>query len=73
MDGQDVVDFLHSKHSLLEKPENAARALVTESFKRGSHDNVTVVVVVFRETIGGRGSEDGVPHLTSHAETEEVE
>lgn len=47
MENQEVVDYLHSRPKLLAKPEQGARALVAEAFKRGSLDNVTVVVVVF--------------------------
>eukprot|EP00299_Pterocystis_sp_00344_P009996 c4371_g1_i2.p1 GENE.c4371_g1_i2~~c4371_g1_i2.p1 ORF type:complete len:391 (+),score=66.01 c4371_g1_i2:37-1209(+) len=47
LDNQEVVDILHTRPNLLEKPENAARVLVTEAYKRGSCDNITVLVVVF--------------------------
>eukprot|EP00298_Acanthocystis_sp_HF-20_P008299 c17596_g1_i2.p1 GENE.c17596_g1_i2~~c17596_g1_i2.p1 ORF type:complete len:386 (+),score=151.22 c17596_g1_i2:119-1276(+) len=42
---QEAIDFLHARPTLLRKPEHAARALVVEAFRRGSQDNITVVVV----------------------------
>jgi len=45
MSNQEVVDMLHSRPNLMIKPELAARAIVTESFRRGSFDNITAVVV----------------------------
>eukprot|EP00301_Raphidiophrys_heterophryoidea_P007408 c1286_g1_i2.p1 GENE.c1286_g1_i2~~c1286_g1_i2.p1 ORF type:complete len:334 (+),score=82.33 c1286_g1_i2:418-1419(+) len=48
MSNQEVVDMLHSRPNLMFKPELAARAIVTESFRRGSFDNITAVVVFLK-------------------------
>lgn len=46
MSNQEVVDMLHTRPQLLLKPEAAARALVSESYRRGSMDNITAMVVL---------------------------
>jgi len=51
MTNQEVVDMLHSRPNLMIKPELAARAIVTESFRRGSFDNITAVVVSLKPPI----------------------
>eukprot|EP00301_Raphidiophrys_heterophryoidea_P024749 c8133_g1_i1.p2 GENE.c8133_g1_i1~~c8133_g1_i1.p2 ORF type:complete len:226 (-),score=44.59 c8133_g1_i1:135-812(-) len=68
LNNQEVVDLLLCRSNLLLKPDQAARAIVTEAFRRGSLDNITVIVVVLKppledsDTFNAKGSRASWKH-----------
>ncbi len=56
MEHQDVVDFCKPILEKTNDPQKAAEGLVAEAYKRGSTDNISVIVVSFKDWSGNRSS-----------------
>lgn len=56
---QQAVDLVIEALKQDDDPQVASKALVDEAYKRGSQDNITVVVCTLKEDLGEGGEEEG--------------
>jgi len=57
MDHQQAVDFVREALKQDDDPQVASKALVEEAYKKGSQDNITVVVCTLKEDLGDEAEE----------------
>lgn len=72
MDHQQAVDFVREALKQDDDPQVASKALGEEAYKKGSQDNITVVVCTLKEDLGEGSDEVEEPEQRGSDEVEEV-